>query len=115
MTANLRLRQCQRLRGSDVGAALKERRGRRTERLRLSVRANNLDCARLALVVPKRHAPRAVDRNRIRRIVREVFRLNQRQLAGRDFVVRLAAPLGDRPLDAAEIARLLFADNDSRA
>ena len=53
---------------------------------------NGLPFVRLAQVVPKRLAPRAVDRNRIRRTVREVFRIEQARWAGYDCVVRLRSP-----------------------
>lgn len=42
---------------------------------------------RLGLAISKKHVKRAVDRNRIKRIVRESFRLHQHQLPGVDFVV----------------------------
>ncbi|MCU0896529.1 MAG: ribonuclease P protein component [Burkholderiales bacterium] len=102
-----RFRKPQRLESDDVAAALKAGTARRTERFRLSARANALPYARLALVVPKRFAPRAVDRNRVRRLIRETFRLNQFHLAGQDLVVRLTAPIGDEPVSRAEIERLL--------
>jgi ribonuclease P protein component len=54
---------------------------------------NGTEHARLGLVVPKRIVARAVDRNRIKRICREAFRLDQRQLAGEDVVVRIKAVL----------------------
>ena len=41
--------------------------------------------ARLGLAIAKKQLPRAVDRNRIKRVVRESFRLLQIQ--GHDFVV----------------------------
>lgn len=49
--------------------------------------------ARLGMVVGKRHARRAVDRNRIRRILREHFR--QASLAGFDVVVLARQGAGD--------------------
>lgn len=42
---------------------------------------------RLGLVVAKRHAKRAVDRNRIKRLVRESFRHEKLRLAGLSLVV----------------------------
>lgn len=33
--------------------------------------------ARIAFAVPRRHLPRAVDRNRVRRMLREAYRLNK--------------------------------------
>ena len=51
--------------------------------------------ARLGLAVSKRNAPRAVDRNRIKRIVREYFRQNYSGFDKRDYVV-VANPAAHR-------------------
>ena len=40
-------------------------------------RPNGLERSRLGLAIAKKHTPRAVQRNRIKRIVRESFMLNQ--------------------------------------
>lgn len=48
-------------------------------------RLNELSRARLGLAVSRRVAPRAVDRNRLRRLARESFR--QLELAPLDYVV----------------------------
>ena len=45
--------------------------------------------ARLGLVVPKRHAPLAVTRNAIKRVLREAFRLQRATLPDGDLVIRL--------------------------
>jgi len=58
--------------------------------------------ARLGLVVGKKQLKRAVDRNRVKRIVREQFRLRRANLPAVDLVVRLAVkPV---PLDGRQIA-----------
>jgi ribonuclease P protein component len=58
--------------------------------------------ARLGLVVGKKLLKRAVDRNRVKRIVREQFRLRRSGLPAYDLVVRLhARPQG---LDGKAIA-----------
>jgi ribonuclease P protein component len=44
-------------------------------------------CPRLGLAISKKHVKRAVDRNRIKRIVRESFRNHQQMLPPADFVV----------------------------
>jgi ribonuclease P protein component len=44
--------------------------------------------ARLGVVVGKRVAALAVDRNYLKRLVRETFRHHQRELAGFDLLVR---------------------------
>ncbi len=65
--------------------------------------------ARLGLVVAKRLLPRSVDRNLIRRLAREHFRLMRCRLPSRDLILRLAVrpkPLDRRAL-AEEIRELL--------
>ena len=49
-------------------------------------RKNNLEHPRLGLTVAKKHLKRAHDRNRIKRLVRESFRLSQHNLPYCDFV-----------------------------
>jgi ribonuclease P protein component len=46
-------------------------------------------CARLGLIIGKRQAKRAVDRNRIKRALRESFRTRYRVLPPLDIVVQL--------------------------
>ena len=45
--------------------------------------------ARLGIAIPKRVVSRAVDRNRLRRIIRESFRVRQGKLGSWDIVVHL--------------------------
>ena len=63
--------------------------GRRLTRnaLLLIARSNPLGHPRLGLAVAKRHVRRAVDRNRIKRLIRESFRAHQQELGGLDVVV----------------------------
>ncbi|MCG6864218.1 MAG: ribonuclease P protein component [Thiogranum sp.] len=49
--------------------------------------ANGLDHARLGMVVSIKAAGNAVKRNRVKRLIRESFRLQQGMLAGEDLVV----------------------------
>ncbi len=58
--------------------------------------------ARLGLVVGKKLLKRAVDRNRLKRVVRENFRLRRPELPPCDLVVRLAVK--GVPLCGAELA-----------
>ena len=58
--------------------------------------------ARLGLVVGKKQLKRSVDRNRVKRIIREQFRCLRATLPACDFVVRLAVKPG--PLDGKVIA-----------
>lgn len=57
--------------------------------LLIRVRRNALGYSRFAVIVPKRIFSRAVDRNRMKRLLREWFRNNQAALGGSDLVVRL--------------------------
>ena len=65
--------------------------------------------ARLGLVVAKRLLKRSVDRNLIRRLARESFRVVRSQLPSRDLILRLATKpvLLDRRALAEEIRGLL--------
>lgn len=103
-----RFRRPQRLGSAAVAAALAAGTARRFGRFRLSVRPNGLPYARLALVIARRHAPRAVDRNRVRRLVREAFRIHQQRFAGQDVVVRLTGSIAEAPVTLAEIEALLL-------
>ena len=50
---------------------------------------NNLNTARLGLVVGKKVAKNAVDRNYMRRVLRECFRLQQYDIPAVDLVIRV--------------------------
>lgn len=56
-------------------------------------RPNQTETPRLGLVIAKKHIRLAVQRNRIKRILRETFRQNQQQLGGIDAVVLARAGL----------------------
>lgn len=64
---------------------------RRSTHFVLYVRANGQAQARLGIVVGKKFAPRAAERNLVKRMVRELFRSRQAQFAGRDILLRLQA------------------------
>jgi ribonuclease P protein component len=63
----------------------------RGEGLDLHIAPNSLGMSRLGLIVPKKIWVRAVDRNRIKRILREVFRLGRLEWPGLDMIVRVKA------------------------
>ncbi|HEY6896267.1 MAG TPA: ribonuclease P protein component [Rhodocyclaceae bacterium] len=62
---------------------------------------------RLGLVVPKRLVRRSVDRNLIRRVAREVFRIRRSAMPGFDLVLRVARKL---PVAREEVRPLLRQD-----
>lgn len=71
-----------------LSPALRLRRGS----LWAGVRPNGKGVARLGLIVGKRVLRRAVDRNRIKRVIRESFR-RRTELPAVDVVVRVLSPL----------------------
>lgn len=65
----------------------------------LYVRPNGLGHARLGVVVAKKLAPRALTRNMVKRITRELFR--QTPLPAVDCIVRLTKPINNRQQSAS--------------
>jgi ribonuclease P protein component len=62
-------------------------------------RPNQLPHARLGIVVGKHHVKRAVDRNLLKRVIRESFRQWQEPLKGLDIIVLMRSewcPLGKK-------------------
>jgi ribonuclease P protein component len=102
LPAQLRLR-----RKCDFDAAYA--RGRRFADGFFTVTASNNECGapRLGMAVAVRTAGGAVARNRIRRLIRESFRLHQRELPPLDLVV------GVRPRAGAESGRALRANHET--
>lgn len=74
-------------------------RGRRTGNAHFgaTARGNELGRPRLGLAVAVRVAGGSVERNRIRRIIRESFRLHQHELPALDIVVSARNPARDAP------------------
>lgn len=67
----------------------------------LLARENPFDHPRLGLVIGKKSVKLSVERNRIKRVIRETFRQNQDFLVGWDIVIVARKGLGD--LDNAEL------------
>jgi ribonuclease P protein component len=61
----------------------------------LLARRNQLNAPRLGLVIAKKHIRHAVDRNRMKRLIRETFRMKQQQLAGIDVIVLARKGMND--------------------
>ena len=57
----------------------------------VNAQANGLGCARLGMSIAARILRRAVDRNRLRRLIRESFRVNQLRLPALDIVIGVRA------------------------
>lgn len=66
-------------------------------------RPNDLGHPRLGLIIAKKHVRNATDRNRIKRIARETFRLQQQQLFPLDAIVLARGGAGE--LDNAALAK----------
>ena len=73
------------------------------------VHANALSRSRIGIIVGKKVAPRAVDRNRIKRLAREIFRQERWRLGSNDLVVlaRRCPQRGNWELARAELAAVL--------
>jgi ribonuclease P protein component len=74
----------------------------RTAHFVLYTRSNSLPHARLGVVAAKRLAPRAVTRNTIKRVTRELFR--QTALPSVDCIVRLSKPVNAKSGPATSAA-----------
>jgi|SRR5690625_147790 len=100
-------------RPSEYANALK---GRRIARgalfvLHASRTKNDTLTPRLGLIIAKRHAPKAVSRNTIKRVLREAFRHRQGDLVPRDYVFRLHSPIGT--LGLGQLKRMVRAEADA--
>lgn len=75
----------------------------------LYIRPHGEPLARIGIITSKRVAPRAVDRNRMKRLVREAFRSLRQRLHGVDIVLQLRrCPSRSSTATArAEVIRLL--------
>ncbi|MBC7574396.1 MAG: ribonuclease P protein component [Herminiimonas sp.] len=82
----------------------------RTAHFVLYVRPTDLPQARLGVVAAKRLAPRAVTRNTVKRMTRELFR--QIRLPAIDCIVRLSKPVNTKagPATTAALRRVLKAE-----
>lgn len=67
---------------------------------------NGLGHPRLGASISKKNVRRAVDRNRLKRVARETFRLNQAKLDGLDIIV--VGYKGAGSLNSAELQQLFM-------
>lgn len=106
----------------EFSSVFRLRPAQKTAHFVLYTRPNDLPHARLGVVAAKRFAPRAVTRNTIKRMTRELFRTSH--LAQVDCIVRLSRPVNGkdgpattRALKAAlkvELARLFASQQRPR-
>ena len=78
----------------EFSSVFRLRPAQKTAHFVLYTRPNALPHARLGVVAAKRFAPRAVTRNTIKRVTRELFRTTP--LPGIDCIVRLARPVNGK-------------------
>jgi ribonuclease P protein component len=91
LSARKRYSRRLRLGTTDIAALLANGRALRRPGFSLVIRANAFGIPRLGLIVPKRVFPRAVDRNRMKRLLRELFRAQQARLGSRDILIRVTS------------------------
>lgn len=65
------------------------------QHLLILARPNSLDAPRLGLVIAKKYIRLAVERNRVKRLIRESFRHQQQYLTGLDVIVLARKGMGD--------------------
>ena len=87
----LRFHDARLLNKSDFDRVFADNQRARTDFVMVMARPNQVGHPRLGMIVAKRLLARAVDRNRVKRCVRESFRLVMLDLPACDFVVRLIA------------------------
>ena len=109
-----RLPKSSRLNDSKVFVRLLSGRRRTGDCLEIALGRNAGEGARLGIIEGKKNLPRAVDRNSLKRIVREAFRERRGELPACDIMIRLRQSLKGqeravwRPR-VAEAVKLLFA------
>ncbi|MGL4858189.1 MAG: ribonuclease P protein component [Enterobacteriaceae bacterium] len=72
---------------ADFASVFQQNRRASAPQITILARLNGLGYPRLGLTVAKKQVKRAHERNRIKRLTRESFRLHQHQLPAMDFVV----------------------------
>ena len=78
----------------EISQVLKHRQ-KTSQHLILYKTSGETPVSRLGLAIPKKNAKRAVDRNRIKRIIRETFRQSSYKNP-KDIVVKLSTPIGKK-------------------
>ena len=87
----MRIRDARLVHKADFDRVFANNQRARTDYVMVMARPNQVGFPRLGMVIAKRLLARAVDRNRVKRCVRESFRQVLPELPACDFVVRLIA------------------------
>ena len=87
LPADLRFRKSKKLKTDEISSVFNFKHQENGEFLRVLFKPNPLQAARMAVVVSKRIAHHAVERNYCKRIVRELFRTRQHQAGSLELVV----------------------------
>jgi ribonuclease P protein component len=83
-------KQARILQGTEYSLVLRRPQKRLVEgSVQMKTHDNGCGRARLGLVVPKRGTAKAHDRNRIKRVIRELFRTSQQDLPAKDIVIQV--------------------------
>ena len=85
----MRFRDARLVNKSDFDRVFADNQRARTDYVMVMAHPNQVGFPRLGMIVAKRLLARAVDRNRVKRCIRESFRLALPELPACDFVVRL--------------------------
>jgi ribonuclease P protein component len=95
------------VKADEFSSAFRLRPAQKTSHFVLFTQQNQLPHARLGVVVAKRLAPRAVTRNTIKRVAREIFRMSD--LPALDCVVRLSKSVNTKagPATTAQLKATL--------
>jgi ribonuclease P protein component len=104
LSARKRFGRRLRLGTTDIAGLLSNGRALRRPGFSVLSRVNAFGVPRLGVIVPKRVFPRAVDRSRMKRVLRELFRSRQERLGNRDILIRLTS----REVALAEVERCIL-------
>lgn len=78
---------CHQLTHQEFKFFFKQSKKKTSEFFTVLYKANHQENARLGLIISKKFIKRSVDRNRLKRVIRESFRLHRQSLKGLDILV----------------------------
>ena len=91
----------------EIEKIIQESKKYRTNNFLLSVRRNNSEEMRYAIVIPKKKIKKAVPRSRLRRLLREALFTHRLKLKGNDILCLVIRPLDVKGLDFQDVSREL--------